>query len=89
MPEHAIQYYRASSVVLTLDGYNNTVVFENDPTQLPAALPANVDTNLMKCVNETIGTSVPLAGGTHLSYHAPSNFILVGFFCIIWWLGRL
>ncbi|KAG6844503.1 hypothetical protein H0H87_006389, partial [Tephrocybe sp. NHM501043] len=34
-PEEAIQYYRASSVVLTLDGYNNTAALSNDETAPP------------------------------------------------------
>ncbi|KAI6112595.1 hypothetical protein F5141DRAFT_1063000 [Pisolithus sp. B1] len=29
-PQQAIQYYRASSVVLTLDGYNNSAIFSNN-----------------------------------------------------------
>uniref|UniRef100_A0A0W0EVJ1 Uncharacterized protein n=1 Tax=Moniliophthora roreri TaxID=221103 RepID=A0A0W0EVJ1_MONRR len=59
-PENAIQYYRASSIVLTLDGYNNTVVFTNNTNAPPAPLPANVDKVLMACLNTTIGDNAPL-----------------------------
>ncbi|KAG6872525.1 hypothetical protein C0995_009099 [Termitomyces sp. Mi166 len=31
-PEQTVQYYRASTVALTLDGYNNTAVFEPEGT---------------------------------------------------------
>ncbi|KAI1787971.1 hypothetical protein LXA43DRAFT_1162256, partial [Ganoderma leucocontextum] len=59
-PEGAIQYYRASSVVLTLDGYNNTAVLASDANARPVALPSYVDTQLLGCLNSTIGEAVPL-----------------------------
>ena len=64
LPEQALQYYRASSVVLTLDGYNDTDVLNG--TQIPSAsapaapLPNGTDTTLLTCLNETIGRAVPL-----------------------------
>ncbi len=62
--EQAVQYYRASSVALTLDGYNNTVALNvtdgaNAPPT-PVALPPGVDRGLLDCLNATIGESVPL-----------------------------
>ncbi|KAJ7513078.1 hypothetical protein B0H11DRAFT_17357 [Mycena galericulata] len=62
-PEQVVQYYRASSVALTLDGYNNSAVYapENSTTDTP--LPAGIDTNLLECLNATIGLAVPLVGG--------------------------
>ena len=64
LPEQALQYYRASSVVLALDGYNDTAALNN--TQDPnankpgAPLPNGADTALLTCLNETIGLAVPL-----------------------------
>jgi hypothetical protein len=64
LPEQALQYYRASSVVLTLNGYNDTAVLNNtqDPnaSKPGAPLPNGTDTTLLTCLNETIGLAVPL-----------------------------
>ncbi|KAK0238994.1 hypothetical protein EDD85DRAFT_951206 [Armillaria nabsnona] len=58
-PEQIIPYYRASSVYLTLDGYNNTAVSESEnATDVP--LPAWVNTTVIDCLNQTIGAAVPL-----------------------------
>ena len=57
-PEQAIQYYRASSIVLTLDGHNNTADLTNATSYVP--LPSNIDRTLLDCVNITIGTTAPL-----------------------------
>ena len=61
-PEGAIQYYRASSVVLTLDGYNNSAALSANASAnvQPAPLPGNVDRTLLDCLNYTIGESVPM-----------------------------
>ena len=59
-PENAIQYYRASSVVLTLDGYNNSAVFTNDTNAPDTPLPTTLNTSALDCLNKTIGDSVPL-----------------------------
>ncbi|KAI0676215.1 hypothetical protein C8Q78DRAFT_1141427 [Trametes maxima] len=59
-PEQAVQYYRASSVVLTLDGYNDTSALTNDSNAPPIPLPSNIDTSLLNCLNDTIGAAVPL-----------------------------
>ncbi|KAJ6540873.1 hypothetical protein DFH09DRAFT_1396041 [Mycena vulgaris] len=55
MPEQVIQYYRASSVALALDGYNNTAVFAPDNTTAKVPLPGNINPNLLNCLNKTIG----------------------------------
>ena len=61
LPEQAVQYYRASSVVLTLDGYNNTAALSANASTAPATpLPGNVDRALLNCLNYTIGAAVPL-----------------------------
>lgn len=61
-PEQVIQYYRASTVALTLDGYNNTAVFGDENTP-DVPLPSNVDVDLMNCLNDTIGAAVVLMNG--------------------------
>jgi hypothetical protein len=59
-PEEAVQYYRASSVALMLEGYNNTAQLSDDTSLPDNPLPTNIDTNLLTCLNETIGAAVPL-----------------------------
>ncbi|KAI0041886.1 hypothetical protein FA95DRAFT_1548213 [Auriscalpium vulgare] len=61
-PEQVAQYYRGSSVALTVDGYNNTaaLIYVNNMTQAPALLPPTIDLTLLNCVNSTIGANVPL-----------------------------
>ncbi|CAK5284171.1 unnamed protein product [Mycena citricolor] len=58
-PEQVIQYYRASSIALSLDGYNNSAVFQGAGAP-DTALPAGIDTKLLDCLNQTIGLSAPL-----------------------------
>ncbi|KAG6813942.1 hypothetical protein H0H92_005196 [Tricholoma furcatifolium] len=62
LPEQTIQYYRASSVALTLDGYNNTaaLVPQTPDDAYNVLLPGNTDIELMECLNATIGSSVIL-----------------------------
>jgi len=61
-PEQAIQYYRASSVALTLNGYNNSAVYTDGPAE-DAPLPAGIDVEMISCINNTIGGRVPLVEG--------------------------
>jgi hypothetical protein len=60
-PEQAVEYYRASSVVLTLDGYNNSGALSNDTNAPDTPLPMGIDTTLLNCLNLTIGLSVPIS----------------------------
>jgi len=65
-----VQYYRASSVVLTLDGYNDTAALGENVTNAAdpiyhVPLPNTTDTTLLNCLNETIGAAVPLADGAY------------------------
>lgn len=75
-PESVVQYYRASSFALTLDGYNNTAA---SPANMPpdnSTAPPNVadtpiptnhtDMNFLSCINGTIGDSVPILDGAAL-----------------------
>ncbi|KAL1674526.1 hypothetical protein EV122DRAFT_220446 [Schizophyllum commune] len=64
--ESVVQYYRASSVALALDGYNNTAALSNDNNATAIPLPEWRNTDMLRCVNITIGAAVPLvnsAGG--------------------------
>lgn len=58
-PEQVVQYFRASSLALTMDGYNNTGAAQ-DSNQAPASLPPYVDQPLLDCLNYTIGAAAPL-----------------------------
>ncbi|KAJ3565473.1 hypothetical protein NP233_g7608 [Leucocoprinus birnbaumii] len=87
IPAQAIQYYRASSIVLSLDSYNNTAVYSNDTNAPPSPLPNNIDTTLLRCLNSTIGISAPLVDGAlDLRWSSPSG---IGLFAIVWVVSRL
>ena len=80
-PEQAVQYYRASSVVLTLDGYNDTAALSNDSSTPDTPLPSWVDTSFLKCLNQTIGAAVPLvdassSSGVSAALNMPSMSLL-------------
>ncbi|KIK56934.1 hypothetical protein GYMLUDRAFT_46820 [Collybiopsis luxurians FD-317 M1] len=62
-PEQAIEYYRASSVVLTLNGYNNSAALSDNDNATNTPLPSGIDTTLQDCLNQTIGAAVPLIDG--------------------------
>lgn len=85
-PEQAIQYYRASSVVLTLDGYNNTAVFSSDSNAVDTPLPTGIDTTLLNCLNETIGLAVPLVDGTGARWSTGPGAAAISLFWILWFL---
>ncbi|KAL4079791.1 hypothetical protein J3A83DRAFT_1156165 [Scleroderma citrinum] len=72
-PEQAIQYYRACSVVLTLDGYNNSATYSSNETTIDSLLPSNIDTQLLGCLNQTIALAVPLVDGA-----IPTSFPVLG-----------
>lgn len=77
-PEQVIQYYRASTIALTLDGYNNTATMASDTPD--TALPSNVDLSLMNCLNQTIGVNAPLIDGA-IPRWTTTHFGLLG---LIW-----
>ena len=66
-PEQAVQYYRASSIVLTLDGYNDTSALAENQTAPDVPLPSWVDQTTLNCLNQTIGQAVPLINGAFTS----------------------
>ena len=80
--EEAVQYFRASSVALTLDGYNNTAALAGNETA-PAPLPSGVDTTLLACLNATSGEAVPLFSDAASGLPIPSMG-LVGLVYVIW-----
>lgn len=103
-PEQTVQYYRASSVALTLDGYNNTAIFGPEGTPgIP--LPTNIDISLVNCLNSTIANAVPLVenkpnssgyGPTYTHGSGTVSHLLLNFnsstvalLCLLWCLiGR-
>ena len=70
-PERAVQYYRASTVVLALDGYNDTAALTGDANATAVPLPTDIDTTLLTCLNDTIGEAVPLFEDSALSMPLP------------------
>ncbi|KAJ6533237.1 hypothetical protein B0H19DRAFT_1214042 [Mycena capillaripes] len=56
-PEQVVQYYRASTVALTLDD---------------TPLPSGIDNQLLDCLNATIGQAIPLVDGAR-PMSAPPN----------------
>ncbi|CAE6478806.1 unnamed protein product [Rhizoctonia solani] len=70
--ESIIQYYRASSFALSLDGYTNSAAavtpaaLTNNTGQLvtsllpPTPFPGSINPMLLDCINRTVGTSLPL-----------------------------
>ena len=67
-PETAIQYYHASSVVLTLDGYNHTAALSDDLNSPSTPLPTWVDQGMLDRVNGTIGAEVPLVDANSVTF---------------------
>ncbi|KZP03380.1 hypothetical protein FIBSPDRAFT_879518 [Athelia psychrophila] len=84
-PEQAIEYYRASSVVLALSGYNNSAAYSSDENAAASALPSGIDTTLLDCLNQTIGLSVPLVNGAGPAW-AGSGMGALGLFWMMWLL---
>lgn len=62
-PESSVQYYRASSLALTLDGYNNTAALLDNESAPATPLPNNYDGSLLACLNSTIGDAALLVDG--------------------------
>ncbi|KAJ7039946.1 hypothetical protein C8F04DRAFT_925178, partial [Mycena alexandri] len=81
-PEQTVQYYRASSVALTLDGYNNTADFAAQNSTADTPLPTGIDTDLLNCLNATIGQAVPLIDGARATISAPSLSVVALVFLI-------
>ncbi|KAG9310001.1 hypothetical protein JVU11DRAFT_10035 [Chiua virens] len=86
-PEQAIQYYRASSIVLTLDGYNNSATSSSNANATDSSLPSNINMTLLNCLNQTIGFSAPLVSGAGPQWSTdPSSASLLVFSLLVWWI---
>jgi hypothetical protein len=81
-----VEYYRASSVVLTLDGYNDTAALSNDTNAVDTPLPTNIDTTLLDCLNQTIGLSVPLIDAAGSTWATTPGMGAIGLFWVVWLL---
>lgn len=82
LPEQVIQYYRASSIALSLDSYNNTAVFAEDvvpDVPIPTDSLSTEHLMLMRCLNETIGEAAPLIDeSAAASLSSPSSLLVLG-----------
>lgn len=87
-PEQVVQYYRASSVALALDGYVNNITTGNDPNATRTPYPQEVNGTFVSCINETIGISVPLLNvGVKTLPSNVSRMLLLGFLLV--WFASL
>jgi hypothetical protein len=86
-PEQAVQYYRSSTVALTLDGYNDTGALGAEGTP-DTPLPTNIDTTLLNCLNFTIAAAVPLVDSA-LPWAVPPTTGLLGILYLVWSLSSL
>ncbi|KAJ4497841.1 hypothetical protein C8R41DRAFT_821308 [Lentinula lateritia] len=86
-PEQVVQYFRSSTVALTLDGYNNTAVFDSEGTA-DVPLPSGVDTTLLDCMNSTIGAAVPLVDAGSIRW-GTSSYGIVGLLWVLMYLVNI
>lgn len=79
-PEQVVQYYRASTAALALEGYNNTAILSEDGGAPDVPLPTDINTELLNCLNRTLGEAIPLEENAALSQSpAPlAIFTIVG-----------
>jgi len=86
-PEQVVQYYRASSIALSVDGYNNTATYAPEGTP-DSPLPETVDLKLLECLNQTTALAAPLIGGVGAGWSSP-NLGALGVVWVLWWLFNL
>ena len=80
-----MQYYRASSVTLLLDGYNDTsALSDNANTTAPVPIPGWVNTALLECLNDTIGEAVPLVSTSAQGRLYAPNMGLFALLFVVW-----
>jgi hypothetical protein len=86
-PEQAVQYYRASSFVLALNGYNNSASLVSNqpadnntapPTIADTPLPASLNTTFLQCLNFTTAFSLPLYDAPDKLSGSDIGLIVVG-----------
>ncbi|KAF8983195.1 hypothetical protein BDQ17DRAFT_1378257 [Cyathus striatus] len=80
-PEEAVQYYRASSVVLALSDFDNSC--SATAGQLYGSLPTGTDLKLLQCLNSTVGQTVPLADATKLIELEKAKKLVVFFMILV------
>lgn len=85
-PEQVVQYYRASSVSLTLDGYNDTAALSDNANGTDTPLPGGIDANLLDCLNQTIGLAAPLIDGAPSLVNPVHSMGAMGLIWVIWCL---
>lgn len=94
IPEQAVAYYRASSAALLLVGYNNTAQ-ATDGVHEDSPLPSVANTKFFRCINATIGESLPLVismdavqyrpnGASPLTAHPPVFAFLAPLVIVTW-----
>ncbi|PPQ75904.1 hypothetical protein CVT24_001024 [Panaeolus cyanescens] len=68
-PETVVQYYRASSIALALDMYNNTAIHSPVDGVFDAPLPELDEraSDMLSCLNLTIGRAAPLVTSVRTS----------------------
>ncbi|KAF8156074.1 hypothetical protein B0H34DRAFT_799139 [Crassisporium funariophilum] len=88
-PAQAIQYYRASSVVLTLDDYNNSAAMIGYPHVLHAPIPATADMILLDCLNRTTGESLILVNAAPGRFASPEFSLVMSLMIAIYLLRSL
>jgi len=85
-PEQVIQYYRASTLVLTLDSYNNTATYAADGTPDSPLPPLGTkDVALLNCLNATIGSAAPLVGSGRRTATMDTPLPIFFMFWLVWW----
>lgn len=85
-PEQALEYYRASSITLLLEGYNDTSALGDDANSTaPVPVPGWVDAALLDCLNDTIGAAAPLiSASVQGRLYAPNLGGLVALIIVVW-----
>ncbi|EUC65124.1 hypothetical protein RSOL_498250 [Rhizoctonia solani AG-3 Rhs1AP] len=58
--ESIVQYYRASTFALSLDGYINSAAALVTSLLPPTPFPSSINPMLLDCINQTVGTDLPL-----------------------------
>lgn len=60
---HVLQYYRGDSAAMVLPGYDNANELPDNPNLGPnPPLPPTADPRAWRCLNTTIGESIPMVG---------------------------
>ncbi|KDR70411.1 hypothetical protein GALMADRAFT_76106 [Galerina marginata CBS 339.88] len=86
VPEQVVQYYRASSIALSLEGYDNTATYSSSDNATDTPLPTDIDLALLNCLNQTIGLAAPLIDAASPHFAPNFGFSFVGLLLILWTL---